>query len=81
MAKETKPANQVLFESLADGPATASSLKSALKMEDPEFDAFIAAAKARLWVEEDDSGKTTKYALADMGRMEHARRYPDSVKA
>lgn len=74
MAK-TMSTNEALYGKLADGPATENELKKALKIDDAEFDAFVTTAKARLWLTQDDSGKTTHYELTDTGRRALAARY------
>jgi hypothetical protein len=76
MATTTKSTNAAFLQALADGPASAAELRKATKMDDDEFDAYLnGTAKARLWVTEDDSGRTTKYALTDMGRAVLTSRY------
>jgi hypothetical protein len=67
--------NETLYRTLGDSGATASELKKALKMDDAAFDEFIAKAKGRVWIEQDDTGKTTRYALTQYGRDALSSRY------
>lgn len=78
MNTKTKSPNEAFFKALADGPASAAELKKATKLDDDEFEALLKTAKARLWISEDDSGRTTKYALTEYGQGVATSRYPST---
>lgn len=74
--KTSTTPNETLYRTLGDTGATAAELKKALKMDDAEFDQFIAGVKGRVWIEQDDSGKTPRYMLTEYGRNALRSRYP-----
>lgn len=64
-----------VYAALRDGPASAAEIRKRTKMSEEDFDEVLAEWQSRLWIEQDDSGKTPKFSLTDQGRRDMTARY------